>query len=476
VISAVPPILYGLSQSFHQGVLVAAVYIIVNQIEGNLALPLIMGRQVSLHPAVVAIGVLIAGAVFGALGLILSVPLIALTLILIDEVWVKPQARRRAAGQTGAATREHAAATREHAVYGAIALAAVLVVAGLLVQQIVTLLLAVMFTVIVSLPLDACATALRRRGIPRGIGALIGLFAGLAVVAGIIVFLVPTISSQIADLVNGAPGIVNAVEVKIAHAIGVRPGDVAAKIQHGVATFVRQPSHLIGPIATISISIATVIGGIVIGVMTAYYMAVQPEPLVHGVAAVFGRWRELALRVMSRLRVAWLGWLRGLVIAMAIIGTLLWFALGPLIGLPYALSFAVLSGIGEVVPYLGALVTGVPPVAFALTISPGTAVEVLIAYIIVHQIEANIVSPLVMARSVRLHPAVIALGVIAVGEVFGLLGLIIAVPILSAVVILVEEVWVRPQEKRFSRPRRDRVAERGGAATRAARVGISRRG
>jgi predicted PurR-regulated permease PerM len=94
VISAVPPIIFGLSQSFHEGVLVAVVYVVVNQIEGNIALPLIMGRQVSMHPAVVAIGVLLAGAVFGALGLLLSVPLISLTLIVVDEFWVKPQARR----------------------------------------------------------------------------------------------------------------------------------------------------------------------------------------------------------------------------------------------------------------------------------------------------------------------------------------------------------------------------------------------
>lgn len=53
-----------------------------------------------------------------------------------------------------------------------------------------------------------------------------------------------------------------------------------------------------------------------------------------------------------------------------------------------------------------------------------------------------------MARAVHLHPAVIAFGVIAVGEVFGLLGLVLAVPILSMVTILVEEIWVRPRELR----------------------------
>lgn len=333
------------------------------------------------------------------------------------------------------------------AVYGAIVLGAVLVVLGLLVEQLLTVLLAVMFTVIISLPLDAAASALQRRGIPRAIGALLALVAGLLVVGGIVAFLVPTITDQIRKLINSTPRIVHVVEVKLSHLTGTRPGHVATQIQHYLATFVRQPSHLLGPIATIGLGIVTVVGGIVIGLMTAYYIAARPEPLLEGVLGVFGRRRETALRVMRRLRVAWLGWLRGLAIAMVIIGVLLYISLGLIIGLPYALSFAVLSGIGEVVPYLGALVTGIPPVAFALTISPGKAIAVLVVYIIVHQIEANLVSPLVMARQVRLHPAVIALGVVAVGEVFGFLGLIIAVPIISAVIILVEELWVRPQER-----------------------------
>ena len=71
---------------------------------------------------------------------------------------------------------------------------------------------------------------------------------------------------------------------------------------------------------------------------------------------------------------------------------------------------------------------------------------VLLVYILVHQIEANIIGPLVMARAVRLHPAVIAVGVVAVGEVFGLLGLIIAVPILSLIAILVDVLWIAPRE------------------------------
>ena len=84
---------------------------------------------------------------------------------------------------------------------------------------------------------------------------------------------------------------------------------------------------------------------------------------------------------------------------------------------------------------------------FALTDSPGKALLVIVVYTLVQQFEGNVTIPLVMARTVKLHPAVIAVGVVVVGQLFGFVGLIVAVPILSMLVILVEELWVKPMEE-----------------------------
>src|SRR2546430_6431349 len=65
------------------------------------------------------------------------------------------------------------------------------------------------------------------------------------------------------------------------------------------------------------------------------------------------------------------------------------------------------------------LFRSIPPVAYALTVSPGKALAVLLVYIAVQQIESNMIIPLVMARTTKLHPAVIAIGVLAVGRLFG---------------------------------------------------------
>ena len=97
-------------------------------------------------------------------------------------------------------------------------------------------------------------------------------------------------------------------------------------------------------------------------------------------------------------------------------------------------------------PYFGAIAAGFPPVLFALTDSPEKALLTLGVYILAQQIEGNLTIPLVMSQTVKLHPAVIAVGVVVVGQLFGFVGLFVAVPILSLIVILVDEVWVKPRD------------------------------
>jgi predicted PurR-regulated permease PerM len=155
--------------------------------------------------------------------------------------------------------------------------------------------------------------------------------------------------------------------------------------------------------------------------------------------------RRHARYVMERLRGAWIGWLQGVVFDMFITGTLLYIGLR-IVGLDFAILFAVLTALLVVVPYFGAIVGAIPPVLFALTESPGKALAVLIVYVLVQQIEGNVIIPVVMSRTTRLHPALIAIGVVVVGNLFGVVGLFVAVPIVSAVVILTEEVWVREIE------------------------------
>jgi predicted PurR-regulated permease PerM len=330
--------------------------------------------------------------------------------------------------------------------YRAVVLAGVLLVLGLLFQQLATLLLAVLMTIIIAIPISAGATRLQRHGVPRAIGAFATLLFGVTVLAGILALIIPTFVHETNQFVDQVPGIVNDLEKTVGSVTGDRPSEVGDKVQQYLQRYTDHPQRLIGPVTSIGVSVAGVAAALLVILLTAYYIAVRPEPLVNGALRLVPPQRRAHAReVMDRLRSAWIGWMQGVVFDMFISGTLLFIGL-TIIGLDFALVFAVLTALLVVVPYFGAIAGAIPPVLYALTVSPGKALAVLIVYVAVQQIESNMIIPLVMARTTRLHPAVIAIGVLAVGRLFGVVGLFVAVPIISAVVILTEETWVREIE------------------------------
>ena len=342
--------------------------------------------------------------------------------------------------------------------YRAVLLAAGLLLFGLLFRQLVTLLLAILITIVVAIPLASAATRLERKGLPRPLGALAALLSGVLVLAALIYLLIPPFVAQSDDFVNDVPRVVDDLETLYADTTGEDPGRVGDRVQEFVENWTDDPERLIGPITSIGLNVAGILAALVLILITAYYMAVRPEPLVGGLVSLFPpRRRDHVRHVLDRVRTSWIGWMEGVGIDMIVTFVLLYIGL-TIIGLDFAIFFAVLSALLVVVPYFGAIAGGIPPVLFALTESPGRALVVLVVYILVQQLESNVTIPVVMAQRTRMHPAVIAIGVVVVGQLFGFVGLFVAVPILSLIVISVEEFWVKPVEEAEARRARADIA------------------
>jgi predicted PurR-regulated permease PerM len=334
-----------------------------------------------------------------------------------------------------------------HVAYRAVLLAAGLLLFGLLFRQLVTLLLAILITVIVAIPLAAAAERFQRKGIPRAVGALCALLGGVLVVALMISLLIPPFIDESDEFVNAVPRIVTDLEELYADVTGEDPGEVGDRVQEFVERWTDDPQRLIGPITSIGLNLAGILAAFVLILITAYYMAVRPEPLIDGLVSLFPPARRPHLHhVLTRLRGAWIGWMEGVAIDMFVTGLLLYIGL-TIIGLDFAIFFAVLSALLVVVPYFGAIAGAIPPTLFALTDSPGKALVVIVIYTLVQQFESNVTIPLVMSQRVRMHPAMIAIGVVVVGQLFGFVGLFVAVPILSLIVIAAEEFWIKPIEE-----------------------------
>jgi predicted PurR-regulated permease PerM len=344
-----------------------------------------------------------------------------------------------------------------HVAYRAVLLAAGLLLFGLLFRQLVTLLLAILITIVFAIPLAAAATRFERRGLPRPVGALIALLGGIAVLALLITLLVPTFIDQTDEFADAVPGIVDDLEGTYADVTGEDASDVGDRVQEFVEKWTDDPEKLIGPITSIGLNVAGILGALVLILITAYYMAIRPEPLVDGLVNLFPPPRREHVRhVLDRVRRSWIGWMEGVLVDMLATFVLTFIGLS-LIGLDFAIFFAVLSAFLVVVPYFGAIAGAIPPVLFALTDSPGKALLTLGVYVLVQQIESNVTIPIVMSQRTRMHPAVIAIGVVVVGQLFGFVGLFVAVPILSLIVIATEEFWVKEIEATDRERRRSQI-------------------
>ena len=342
--------------------------------------------------------------------------------------------------------------------YRTVLLAAGLLLFGLLFRQLVTLLLAILTVVILAIPLAAAAGRLERFGVPRPIGALVTLLGGLAALGLLIYLLIPPFVDQTNEFVDDVPAIVKDLEKVYADITGQSTGEVGDKVQRFFERYTDDPDKLIGPLTSIGLNVAGILGALVLILITAYYIAIKPDPLVNGLVRLAPPPRREHIRhVLSRIRQSWIGWMEGVAIDMLVTGVMLYVAL-TIVGLDFAIFFAVLSALLVVVPYFGAIAGAIPPTLFALTDSPGKALLVLGAYILVQQLESNVTIPVVMAQRVRLHPAVIAIGVVVVGQLFGFVGLFVAVPILSLIIIAVEEFWVKPIEEAHEEGRRSELA------------------
>src|SRR5690606_24096199 len=114
-----------------------------------------------------------------------------------------------------------------------------------------------------------------------------------------------------------------------------------------------------------------------------------------------------------------------------------------LIGLPYAFVLALFAGLMEAVPLVGPVLGAAPAVAVAFSISPSTVVWVIVASVIIQQLENNLLVPRVMEHSVGVRPLVTLLALLTFGSFFGMLGALIAIPMAATVQLLLDRYVLR---------------------------------
>lgn len=152
--------------------------------------------------------------------------------------------------------------------------------------------------------------------------------------------------------------------------------------------------------------------------------------------------RHRAGNILDQCEEALAGWAIGTLFNMSVIAILSGIALW-ILGIPLAFANALLAGLLTFIPNVGPTLSVIPPMVIGLTESPWKAIAVLILYIVIQQIEGNILTPLVMQKQVSLLPAVTLLSQIVFAIFFGFLGLLIALPLTIITQVLLRELLIK---------------------------------
>ena len=334
--------------------------------------------------------------------------------------------------------------------YTVIGLVFALLLGGYFVYRISGVVLAFLLTILLSIILSAPVNYLAKRGWPRMWGALavVAVLAGLLWLFGLA--LVPAVETQSRQFAEAFPTLLDEALTLANQAqsffglgtqIGLNPENLSTVGQEFLT------GSTVSTAAGVGLTVATALSlGVVVFIST-IYLVIRPAPWVDGFVSLFpAGWRPRTREVLEAMYQTVQRWFLGQLTAMTFIAVF-WAISLSIIGVPFALLIGIFSGLISFVPYVGALISIVVPMILALISDPFTVVWVILAFLIIQQIEGNILQPMVMSRAVDLHPALVVFAILIMGTLFGLVGVFLAVPLVAALQVLVRELWVQRMDE-----------------------------
>jgi predicted PurR-regulated permease PerM len=331
-------------------------------------------------------------------------------------------------------------------------------------QRTVGVFLLLFIAVILSLYLGAIRDVLvARAGVPPRLAFLASVLLTLLAVVGLFWLLVPAVVGQTRELVDVLPTYITSWEAAFDRFVVNLPG-MGGYWQPGQHQVLRALYDQLSSYAQGMFTRVFSLVGILIDVFSVFvmsiYLALQPGLYREWLIALFPpRHRDLVRDILRDVANSLRAYIVGQLTTMTVLAILTAFFLW-LLNVPYWLTFGVFTGMVAIVPFFGSLLSTTLPAAFVLTGPNGgtRALLVLGVGVVVHLIEGNLVSPLVMSKQVELPPVLTIMAVLVVGSLLGPLGLVVALPTLAMVMVVVRRILINRiyEGKGFRRNGRDR--------------------
>ncbi len=305
----------------------------------------------------------------------------------------------------------------------------------------------ILIAIIFSSAINPWVDALHRWRIPRVLALLIVFLVFLAVISVILILFIPALVNEVRDLAQSLPSLYDRMVSNPTVERLIGDTNILTSVRQSLQTIDQSLGKITGPIFS---ALAAAFGGLFtfIGVVVlTFYFSLEENGIRKFLQAIFpARTQPYITRLINRVQDRMGQWLRGQLLLSGIIGLLSFIAL-TILGVKYALLLALIAGLTEAIPMIGPISGAIPAVLFALTQNPWTAVAVAIAYLVIQQLENNLIVPRVMARATGLNPIVVIIVMLIGAKVAGIVGLLLAIPVTIIINAFLQDFIEEREEK-----------------------------
>lgn len=300
--------------------------------------------------------------------------------------------------------------------------------------------------IVIAWLLNPVVNYMQKKGIRRIIGVSLSYVVLIALIYLILNSIIPLAYNQISDLSQLVPKIISNIESIIDKVLGhfdnidaINVSELKVRIvgaANGYANgfYNELPNHIVGIVRSIISGAGTFLIGMIIGFFLLLGFNNVGDSLMIFVPSKFQEsTKELTTKITKALR----GYVNGALFDASIIFVACSIAFA-LIGLKSPLLFALFCALMNVIPYAGPYIGGFPAILVAFSQSMGIGIGVTLSIIIIQALEGNIMSPIVMSKTTKLHPVTIIVGLLIFGHFFGIVGMLLSTPIISVGKVVIE--------------------------------------
>lgn len=295
--------------------------------------------------------------------------------------------------------------------------------------------LMLLFALVISSALDGAVSWLENKRVPRVIGASLIFITVMLIIGFILYEVIPLIYMEIARLLESYQSSGNFL------------GDATSIIDKLNSGFLgNSGSQIIDTILKGTSPFLSAVGGLFGGIIflvtvfiSSFYLTLSRDGVERLLRAVFPAQAEdyiIKIYIRSKKRIG--RWMQAQMILSLVVGLVVFVGLW-LAGIEYSLLIGLLAGLFEIVPVVGPIFAGAVGVAVAFSHSLSLAILTFVFFVVVQQLENNILVPILMKRAVNIHPVIIIIALMAGFEVGGIAGVILAVPVTVVIQEIVED-------------------------------------